>query len=557
MKEAPKEIQTKLRLQLLRGKQRLGSFTKDGDQVLTIGSSRTADVTLPGKKVSGIHAMLRLTADNDIILYDLGSKHGTFLLGKRIVQSSIVKGNKFRVGDQHFQLETYAGCRTEDGPEEKLFWSANSKSHEVLDVAVVTDRTIRDIYHLEASNTLETGYKEDQIYLEGESNNQAFIARKKIKGDESAYCYLPHGFVAEVFDKNNKLVGTVEQSGEYFCINSQQKARLTCENTEIQIYWRSMEQRFERGVPDPESKKLKESLSVSFALSLIIVAILSFMPNKDNEDELAGKKSSYYRITNRLPHAPAPAPAPAAAIETVDQVVEAKTVARRVVKKINKPTVQKVAKKVPPKPSKSTLSVQSALSNLFKKTSKKHVATSNRGRKVMQASIIPTGGGSSASLKTSVSSQSAGSVNMGALSQSLKKGRATNLRGFKGGVGVGSVLGSGVPNIDVGLGDSDAQTSGGLDKSVIARIVRAHLGQIKQCYERQLLVDPNLFGKVVAKWTIGSDGKVVLSGIKKSTMGHRAVENCVVGKIRHWKFPKPKGGGKVIVSYPFLFKSIN
>jgi hypothetical protein len=26
-------------------------------------------------------------------------------------------------------------------------------------------------------------------------------------------------------------------------------------------------------------------------------------------------------------------------------------------------------------------------------------------------------------------------------------------------------------------------------------------------------------------------------------------------KIRRWVFPKPKGGGVVIVNYPFVFKS--
>ena len=32
------------------------------------------------------------------------------------------------------------------------------------------------------------------------------------------------------------------------------------------------------------------------------------------------------------------------------------------------------------------------------------------------------------------------------------------------------------------------------------------------------------------------------------------VERCIGAKIRTWKFPKPKGGGIVIVRYPFVFK---
>jgi hypothetical protein len=36
-------------------------------------------------------------------------------------------------------------------------------------------------------------------------------------------------------------------------------------------------------------------------------------------------------------------------------------------------------------------------------------------------------------------------------------------------------------------------------------------------------------------------------------MGNLRVENCVVQAVRRWEFPKPLGGGIVIVSYPFNF----
>jgi hypothetical protein len=32
------------------------------------------------------------------------------------------------------------------------------------------------------------------------------------------------------------------------------------------------------------------------------------------------------------------------------------------------------------------------------------------------------------------------------------------------------------------------------------------------------------------------------------------VEQCLSRKIRSWSFPKPKGGGHVIVNYPFVFR---
>ena len=297
---------------------------------------------------------------------------------------------------------------------------------------------------------------------------------------------------------------------------------------------------------------------------------MSFMPKVDKEEELAEKKSGYYRVTRVEPtQAPAPAPAPApAAMDTVDQVVEKEPVAKVAAKQpVTKPVQVAVVKPVvaptPPKPTQQTVAVQSALSNLLNRALPKNLPVSDRGRKVMEASIVPVASGGSAGLKQDIGAQTAaGAVNTSALASALKSGTggaAAGLKGFKGGAGEGLTqgFGNGPPSMDVGMGDSDAETSGGLDKSVIAAIVREHLGQIKHCYERQLLVDPSIFGKVVANWTINGEGIVDATSVKKTTLGNVNVENCVMGKIKGWKFPKPRGGGKVIVSYPFLFKSVN
>jgi outer membrane biosynthesis protein TonB len=324
-----------------------------------------------------------------------------------------------------------------------------------------------------------------------------------------------------------------------------------------------MEERFERATHDPENKKFKESVSVSLALSAIIVAVMYFLPKPVKEENLAEKKSGYYRVTRSevaVAQAPAPAAAASPAVETVDQVVEKEA---RAAPKQPQQVAKAVAKTPePPKPNQQTVQVQSALSNLLNRSLAKNLPTSDRGRKVMEAAIVPASAGASG-LKQEISGQSAGgAVNTSALTSALKQGTggaAAGLKGFKGAVGAGLAagFGNGPPSMDVGMGDSDAETSGGLDKSVIAAIVREHLGQIKHCYERQLLVDASIFGKVIANWTINGDGIVDATNVKKSTMGNVAVENCVLSKIKTWKFPKPRGGGKVIVSYPFLFKSVN
>ena len=37
-------------------------------------------------------------------------------------------------------------------------------------------------------------------------------------------------------------------------------------------------------------------------------------------------------------------------------------------------------------------------------------------------------------------------------------------------------------------------------------------------------------------------------------MNNAELETCVAGRVRTWVFPKPKGGGVVVVTYPFIFQ---
>ncbi|MEL6177655.1 MAG: AgmX/PglI C-terminal domain-containing protein [Myxococcota bacterium] len=40
-----------------------------------------------------------------------------------------------------------------------------------------------------------------------------------------------------------------------------------------------------------------------------------------------------------------------------------------------------------------------------------------------------------------------------------------------------------------------------------------------------------------------------------NSTGSGAVASCVAGKVRRWVFPQPKGGGIVVVTYPFVFSA--
>ena len=131
--------------------------------------------------------------------------------------------------------------------------------------------------------------------------------------------------------------------------------------------------------------------------------------------------------------------------------------------------------------------------------------------------------------------------------------------GKGGGGGNGSGYGRGAG----GLGGRRAQRArrhprpanvrGSLDKEIIRRIIRRHINEVKYCYEKELMKKADLSGRVSVQFTIAATGQVIASVLQSSTMGNLRVENCIVQAVRRWEFPKPLGGGIVIVSYPFVF----
>jgi len=121
--------------------------------------------------------------------------------------------------------------------------------------------------------------------------------------------------------------------------------------------------------------------------------------------------------------------------------------------------------------------------------------------------------------------------------------------------GSGALALGNVGNAEVGILEEETEVEGGLDRDVIARVIQSQLGQIRYCYERQLSANPDLYGKVLVKFTIGGTGNVVAQMVGNTSLNNAMVEGCILRRIAGWQFPQPKGGTNVLVTYPFLFKS--
>jgi pSer/pThr/pTyr-binding forkhead associated (FHA) protein len=97
--------------------------------------------------------------------------------------------------------------------------------------------------------------------------------------------------------------------------------------------------------------------------------------------------------------------------------------------------------------------------------------------------------------------------------------------------------------------------TGSLDKEIIQRVIRKHRREIAFCYEQALQKNKTLAGRVKVKFTISGTGDVIAALVQKgsSTLKDSSVHSCMSSKIRRWVFPEPKGGGIVVVNYPFNF----
>lgn len=94
------------------------------------------------------------------------------------------------------------------------------------------------------------------------------------------------------------------------------------------------------------------------------------------------------------------------------------------------------------------------------------------------------------------------------------------------------------------------QISGRLPADVIQRIVRQNYGRFRNCYEMGLRANPNLEGRVSARFVIGRDGAVsnVSAG---GDLPDAQVKSCVASAFYGLSFPSPENG-IVTVNYPIM-----
>ena len=126
------------------------------------------------------------------------------------------------------------------------------------------------------------------------------------------------------------------------------------------------------------------------------------------------------------------------------------------------------------------------------------------------------------------------------------------LGGKGGGTGTGDGTGNGTKERSVVFGNQALAASGGLSAEQVRRVVMAHTGALRACYESEAQRNPQLRGGVTVAWQIDATGAVTGASLAGTTLNNQRVEGCVTRQVKAWHFPA-SDAPTTVAGYPFRF----
>lgn len=94
----------------------------------------------------------------------------------------------------------------------------------------------------------------------------------------------------------------------------------------------------------------------------------------------------------------------------------------------------------------------------------------------------------------------------------------------------------------------------GITQDQVMSVVNTYLKDIHRCYDRALMDDSNLSGRVEYEWNISPNGSVSGAKVKRSEMSNSdSLNTCVLSIFNKMKFPAAKNGQPTIANIGFPF----
>ncbi|MEE8409783.1 MAG: AgmX/PglI C-terminal domain-containing protein, partial [Myxococcota bacterium] len=91
-----------------------------------------------------------------------------------------------------------------------------------------------------------------------------------------------------------------------------------------------------------------------------------------------------------------------------------------------------------------------------------------------------------------------------------------------------------------------------ISQAQIRKVIVAHTREVKACYEMATKKKPGLSGRISIRWFITGRGVAIQIKVESSTVGSSDLEQCLVSRIKKWKFAT-HGGRAVRITFPFVF----
>ena len=107
--------------------------------------------------------------------------------------------------------------------------------------------------------------------------------------------------------------------------------------------------------------------------------------------------------------------------------------------------------------------------------------------------------------------------------------------------------------VDIDFGGQEEAFVGSLDRAAIRRVILKNKGAVKSCYNQELNRNKDAFGKLVLQWNIVEQGRVREAKVVSNSVGSQRMANCIIAKLKTWRFPEPPKNVEGQVTYPFTF----
>lgn len=117
-----------------------------------------------------------------------------------------------------------------------------------------------------------------------------------------------------------------------------------------------------------------------------------------------------------------------------------------------------------------------------------------------------------------------------------------------------AITGAAGPGNYVSIEDGGSVFDEGLTKEEVDNVVKAHIQEVQQCHRVASEGTGGVEGKVSVDFVINAAGVATGAKIGASSVSNSVLGECLVSRVKSWRFPKPVGGVNVKISYPFFFR---